>query len=149
LAECTHASYHDTMTSHANQPSGFKRQVVFRVSTDDSPLLEQATHQHGSIQAALIAALHALTNQQPPAAPTQEETSSAVQAVGDEAVREPDQEITAREAAHILGLKPDSVRGYIRSGRLTGYYRDTLGSSSWMTTRGAVEDYRRDVQGKR
>src|SRR5919108_1527311 len=42
------------------QKTGFKRQVVFRISTDDWPLLQQAAQEHGSIQAAVLAGLRAL-----------------------------------------------------------------------------------------
>lgn len=135
-------------------PASFKRQVVFRIGTDDWPLLEQAAAEHGSIQAAILAGLRALNQprkEQPKTEPIPAQTAQPAAAT--EAPARPpmnrEEEITAREAASLLELKPGTVRGYIRSGRLSGYYRDTLGSSSWMTTRGAVQDYRRAVQGKR
>ena len=49
------------------------------------------------------------------------------------------EEITAREAAAILGIKPDSVRGYIRSGRLPGRYDGEPTWRGWLTTREAVD----------
>jgi hypothetical protein len=135
-------------------PSGFKRQVVFRIGPDDWPLLEQAATEHGSIQAAILAGLHALN--QTGKEPAETEFAPAETTEPPATAETPpllsvnrEEEITAREAASLLELKAGTVRGYIRSGRLTGYYRNTLGSSSWMTTRGAVEDYRREVQSKR
>jgi len=137
-------------------PASFKRQVVFRIGTDDWPLLEQAALEHGSIQAAILAGLRALNQprkEQPKTEPIPAPAQTAQPAATAQAPARPpmnrDEEITAREAASLLELKPGTVRGYIRSGRLSGYYRDTLGSSSWMTTRGAVQDYRRNVQCKR
>ncbi|HZT93907.1 MAG TPA: hypothetical protein VE985_05470 [Gaiellaceae bacterium] len=141
---------------HPRQPSpaGFKRQVVFRIGTDDWPLLEQAATEHGSIQAAILAGLHALNqpSAEPattkPAPPETPKPARAAETPPKPSVNRKE-EITAREAASLLKLKAGTVRGYIRSGRISGYYRDTPGSTSWMTTRGAVEDYRRAVQGKR
>lgn len=141
---------------HTRKPasSPFKRQVVVRIAADDWPLLEAAAQEHGSIQAALLAGLHALN--QPPRQhvepePNARETTEATAATeaSPSAPVHRDEEITAREAANLLELKPGTVRGYIRAGRLTGHYRDTPGSSGWITTRGSVEDYRRQVQGKR
>jgi hypothetical protein len=47
-----------------------------------------------------------------------------------------DEEIPAREAAHLLGLKGGTVRGYIRSGRLSGSYNGEPNWNGWLTTRG-------------
>lgn len=131
------------MPNRAARPGSFKRPVVFRLSPDEWPLLEQAAHQHGSIQAALVAALHALTAQQPPATPSHEPTTPPEPPTGEATPTQPHQEITAREAARILGLKRDTVAGYIRSGRLPGHYRDTPGSAGWVTDRDAVSAYAR------
>lgn len=137
-----------------SNPGGFKRQVVFRIGTDDWPLLEQAASEHGSIQAAILAALHALNPPAKQPAKTQPAPAQSTETAGEtetptSTFTHRQEEITAREAASLLGLKAGTVRGYIRAGRLPGYYRATLGSSSWMTTRGAVDDYRRNVQDKR
>jgi hypothetical protein len=129
-------------------PSSFKRQVVFRIGTDDWPLLERAAYEHGSIQAAILAGLHALDKaRQSQTGRDRTETPASTAptrpAVSHEAENE---EITAREAARILRLKADTVRGYIRSGRLPGHYNETLGSSGWVTSRAAVTAYQRRVQ---
>jgi hypothetical protein len=42
--------------------AGFQRQVVFRITAEDWPLLEAAAKEHGSQQAAIIAALRALAD---------------------------------------------------------------------------------------
>jgi hypothetical protein len=138
LDECKKTSYHAAMQPTTNPPSGFKRQVVFRLNAEQWPLREQAATEYGSIQAALIAALDALASSNPQPdraaeqpgryAPTGESQLPAV-----EEASPPDQEISAREAARMLGLKAGTVRGYIRSGRLSGR----------ITTRGATEAYKR------
>jgi hypothetical protein len=121
------------MTNPKSQADGFKRQVVFRISAADWPLIEQAAREHGSIQAALVAAVHTLG-------------ASPPRAAGHAQHEQGEAEITAREAARILGLKVDTVSAYIRSGRLPGRYKDTLGSMGWVSTQAAVAAYQQRVQ---
>lgn len=146
---------------NTNKPgrNGFKRQVVFRISADEWPLLEAAAQEHGSIQDAILAGLHALARAraassprkvtqreapQPPRGPAK--TAPPAQATPEPASEDPNEELRARHAAAILGLKASTVAGYIRSGRLSGHYDDTPGSCGWVTTRGAVEDYRERIR---
>lgn len=48
------------MHTDSTHPTGFKRQVVFRISAEEWPLLAAAAHEHGSIQAAVLAGIRAL-----------------------------------------------------------------------------------------
>lgn len=144
------ASVVDRMNAPASPAPGFKRQVVFRVGTEDWAVLEAAVSEHGSIQAAVLAGLRALGRAQ------ERETDGQVEKVEQPADAEsvaesvavaqpspdPDEEISAREAADLLGLKTATVRGYIRSGRLAGRYVGAPQWQGWLTTRGAVEAYR-------
>jgi hypothetical protein len=142
------ASTRASFTSmHAPPPAnpGFKRQVVFRLGLDDWPLLEAAAREHGSIQAAVLAGLRALDGAEP--IPVEEVAGPCGVAAQPADVEpppagDPDAELTAREAAALLGLKPSTIRGYIRSGRMPGRYDGEPGWGGWMTTRGAVEGYR-------
>ena len=135
--------------------TGFKRQVVFRIGPDDWPLLQAAANEHGSIQAAVIAALHALAD--PPSDgvdTTAEAPAEALAAPAEHTLHKPtrqdpaatetaaDEEITAREAARILGLKTSTISGYIRTGRLPGRYASEPTWRGWLTTRAAVSNYR-------
>jgi DNA-directed RNA polymerase specialized sigma24 family protein len=132
--------------------TGFKRQVVFRVNAEEWPLLEVAAREHGSIQAAVLAGLRSLASRQsegaaahPPhtakesqaEAPQEAQTEQIASSVGD-----PAEEITARDAAQILGLKTSTVSGYIRRGRLPGRYDEAPGWQGWLTTRAAIDAYR-------
>lgn len=63
------------------------------------------------------------------------------------AVLDPHEEIRVREAAKLLGLKTDTVSGYIRSGRLPGRYDAAPSWRGWLTTRGAVTEYERTRRG--
>lgn len=58
----------------------------------------------------------------------------------------PTTQLGTREAARILGLKVDTVAGYVRSGRLPGHYRDTPGSCGWVTNPRAVNAYKQRLQ---
>lgn len=126
--------------------SAFKRQVVFRISADDWPLLQAAVQEHGSIQAAVLAGLQALVETRtvtdegsaPGAGAGQLEPEPAVAAEG----MDLDEVLRAREAATLLGLKASTIGAYIRAGRMPGFYDETPGRSGWYTTRGAVEAYR-------
>ncbi len=60
-----------------------------------------------------------------------------------------DEEIRAREAARLLGLKTDTVAGYIRSGRLPGRYDAAPTWQGWVTTRAAVHAYQHRTHGPR
>lgn len=135
--------------------TGFKRQVVFRVGAEDWQALEAAAKEHGSIQAAVIAGIHALAKPEATAAPPKRNATKAraskrkrTQPVAPDPtpapqpVDDPNEELRAREAAKLLGLKTSTVSGYIRSGRLPGRYDDSPGWLGWLTTRGAVEHYR-------
>jgi hypothetical protein len=135
-------------------PAGFKRQIVFRISADDWPLLEDAAAEHGSIQAAILAGLHALTPtpaKLPPAAKPVPPAKRAatkprkqpVAVPPPDAALDPDEEIRAREAAKILGIKTGTAAAYIRSGRIPGRYDDPPTWLGWVTTRRAVNDYAR------
>jgi hypothetical protein len=141
------------MNSRLPTAPGFKRQVVFRIGAEEWPLLEAAVSEHGSIQAAMLAGLRAL--QDPPAVPlgpkrakesrdrrTEAEEGKDGEASSlAEAARE--EEIPARTAADLLGLKPNTVRGYVRAGRLPGYYEGGPEGRGWLTTRSAVRRYKR------
>jgi len=128
---------------HAPRSDGqFKRQIVFRISPDDWPLLEHAAREHGSIQAAVIAGLRALKDVEP----LEGEPSDA--GAGDSAPTnvadgtDGTDEMRARDAARMLGLKTGTVSGYIRTGRLPG----RNDGSRWITTRSAVASYKKRVQ---
>lgn len=141
------------MPNPRTEHHAFKRQVVFRLGPDEWPLLEEAARQHGSIQAGLVAALRALAADEKPApgGARLEHRDLTVPKPGSE-VPDTDacdcdgEELTAREAARLLGLKPDTVSGYVRSGRLPGHYDDTPGRCGWVTSRTAVASYRRRVR---
>ncbi len=147
------------MSADTPTPRGFRRQVVFRLGLEHWPLLEQAVEAHGSIQAAVLAGLRALGGLPTDRTPAEElrvltpdrkepglsgkpwrretreaETPDAEASSADE--------IPAREAAGLLGLKSGTVRGYIRSGRLPGRYDGDPTWRGWLTTRSAVEAYR-------
>src|SRR5581483_6492565 len=105
------------------------------------------------IQAAVIAGIHALAKPEPTAAPRKATKARAskrkrTQPVApdptpaSQPVDDPNEELRAREAAKLLGLKTSTVSGSIRSGRLPGRYDDSPGWLGWVTTRGAVEHYR-------
>jgi Helix-turn-helix domain len=152
-----------TRCMHTTEPghAGFKRQVVFRIGADDWQLLQAAAAEHGSIQAAVLAGIHALapapseeqrseiaaatdqadTNDEPePAAkpkPSKAKPARPKPTPAAPTDPDPNEEITCREAAQLLGLKTSTISGYIRSGRLPGYYSDR-----WLTSRRAVEAYR-------
>ena len=146
---------------HAPMPAntGFKRQVVFRIGAGDWPLLEAAAAEHGSIQAAVLAGIRALDRPQPAPdrpAPKEPETKQKRQKASrrapaklkrtppvEMAALDPHEEIRAREAAKLLGLKTDTVSGYTRSGRLPGRYDAAPSWLGWLTTRGAVMEYDR------
>jgi predicted DNA-binding transcriptional regulator AlpA len=145
------------MATPTQAPSGFKRQVVFRLCPEEWPLLEEAVRQHGSIQAAVLAGLRALTS-----APITEARSKAAAPESSitevpppaekQATRAPSEarsrsgdmtkEITAREAAQLLGLERSTIRSYIRSGRIPGRYEGGPSGRGWLTTRVAAEAYR-------
>jgi hypothetical protein len=139
---------------HQSQ-AGFKRQVVFRIDADDWTLLEAAAAEHGSIQAAVLAGIRALTPstaneaqaehtpEPAKAEPTTEEKSVRQEPIAPAATAtDPGQEIPAREAAALLGLKTSTVSGYIRSGRLSGRYDGEPNWRGWLTTPDAVAAYR-------
>lgn len=135
--------------------AGFKRQVVFRIGSDEWPLLEAAAQQHGSIQAAVLAGLHALTTtspnppDRPASAPKPSPTRQASPPRETPAVQspeDPDEEIRAREAARLLGLKTSTVNGYIRSGRIPGRYDGPPTWQGWVATRAAIHHYQRTRQ---
>ncbi len=143
-----------TTSMHTDQArqAGFKRQVVFRIGAEDWPLLEAAAAEHGSLQAAIIAGLRALKPTPPPAPPVAEPAAAAPQGTPATKPRrppkpaldgDPNEEIRAREAAQILGLKTSTVSGYIRSGRLPGRYDAAPTWRGWVITRRAVHDYLR------
>lgn len=128
---------------------GFKRQVVFRLGVEEWPLLEAAVSEHGSMQAALLAGLRALNPTPEERDPTEETRQKPRpsrrkpkrKAAKSERSRE-EEEMSARDAAQLLGVKPDTVRGYIRTGRLPGRYEGEPTWRGWLTTRAAVESYR-------
>jgi excisionase family DNA binding protein len=118
-------------------------------------LLQAAAAEHGSIQAAVIAGLHALrpegteTSDEPPD-PLPTSAPGEALALGEpdglEATDtrpglEPDDEITAGEAAELLGLKANTIRGYIRTGRLPGRYDAAPDWRGWLVNRQAVTEY--------
>lgn len=141
-----------TACMHPAKPddSGFKRQVVFRVGSDDWTLLQRAASEHGSIQAALLAAIRRLAAP-PPEPPTADPATATLTEPDAEPVAEatptnsdpPDgrEEIGAREAATILGLKTSTISGYIRTGRLPGRYDAEPTWRGWLTTHAAVTAY--------
>ena len=142
--------------------TGFKRQVVFRIGADDWSILEAAAREHGSIQAAVLAGIRALNLAQPApsteaparttgktkAAPKQAKRSRQMPAketiapLPETAALDPHEEIRARDAAQLLGVKSGTVSGYIRSGRLPGRYDAAPSWRGWLTTRAAIEAYK-------
>ena len=129
---------------------GVKRQVVFRVRPEDWDLLQAAAAEHGSIQAAVIAGIRALRQSpgrvvEPPIVVPNEPRAGAEPEAPDRAEEqsafEASDEITAREAAELLGVKADTVRGYIRSGRLPGRYVGEPDWRGWLTSQVAVTNY--------
>ena len=143
------------MPAAINPAGAFKRQVVFRIGPEDWLLLEAATAEHGSIQAAILAGLRALK----PAAAKPAQTPAPSPEKAHPAVAEqkepkpdrsskpkpiggdPNEEMRAREAALILGLKTSTVAGYIRAGRLPGRYDGSPTWRGWVITRRAVNGY--------
>lgn len=146
--------------------TGFKRQIVVRIGQEDWPLLEAAVQEHGSIQAAMLAGLHTLkptVGEAAAAAPTEEAPAvepalakparpprltkprvprpSALSTTAE--ADDPDEEIPARHAAQLLGLKSSTISGYIRGGRLAGRHDGAPSWRGWLTTRAAVAAYRR------
>jgi hypothetical protein len=147
----TRASVTSMNAPSADEP-GFKRQVVFRVGAADWAILRDAAAAHGSIQAALTAAIRALSrrtdqnaqepNGQPAASASPPAEQSGEPAADPDVPGESlDEEILAREAAEILGLKTGTIRGYINSGRLAGRYDAAPDWRGWVTTRRAVTEY--------
>jgi hypothetical protein len=152
-----HADMRASLTSmHRSTPAntGFKRQIVFRIGADDWPLLEAAAREHGSIQAAALAGIRALAPSAEPKPPavSAPHTRPLLVDPGEAATtveprsrsEEPDEEIPAREAAALLGLKTGTVSGYIRRGRLPGRYDSEPDWRGWLTTRAAVDSYARN-----
>jgi hypothetical protein len=97
----------------------------------------------------VVAALEALVQEVAPEPKKSHRARRVKSSVPESTVKEADEEkesqaeeITAREAATILGIKPDSVRGYIRCGRLPGRYDGEPTWAGWLTTREAVDRYR-------
>jgi hypothetical protein len=139
----------DAGMSADKQPTGFRRQIVVRLDAEQWPLLQSAAAEHGSIQRAVVAALQALVQQAAPEPKkphrgkrVKPSVPEATEKAADDENESHDEEISAREAATILGIKPDSVRGYIRSGRLPGRYDGEPTWGGWLTTREAVDRYR-------
>jgi hypothetical protein len=137
---------------HANTqpPAGFKRQVVIRIGAEDWPLLEAAAAEHGSLQAALLAGLHALQAPSTDSKSTVKENETTERSTPRKRTTppsaseaDPAEEIHSGEAAKLLGLKTSTVSSYIRSGRLPGRYDAEPTWLGWMTTRGAVGEYLR------
>ena len=143
------------MRASTSPGAAFKRQVVFRIGPEDWPLLEAAAAEHGSIQAALVAGLRALSRTpeaaklatteppQPAKAARPAKATKPHTAAPPPQVDDPNEEIRARDAARILGLKTSTVSSYIRAGRLPGRYDAAPTWKGWIITRGAVEAYRR------
>jgi hypothetical protein len=46
------------------------------------------------------------------------------------------------DSAKLLGLKPGTVRSYIRSGYIAGHHEGEPIWRGWLTTRAVVENYR-------
>jgi hypothetical protein len=150
------ASVDASMNPDTPTPRGFRRQVVFRLDLEHWPLLEKAIAAHGSIQAAVIAGLEALgtpaadppqTKAKRPVPPVEKprrERGKVIEERGETPAAEANgaEEIPARDAARLLGLKTGTVSGYIRTGRLPGRYDEAPTWHGWLTTRAAVEAYR-------
>ncbi len=147
------ASVSGSMNARVPASPGFKRQVVFRLGVEEWPLLEAAIAEHGSMQAALLAGLRALNpgRQEGDHRPMAEKRPRKPQRSTPKAGRKgakaarptDDEEMLARDAAELLSVKPDTVRAYIRTGRLPGHYEGEPTWRGWLTTRRAVEAYRR------
>ena len=104
---------------HALPKADFKRQVVFRVGAEDWALLEAASREHGSQQAAIIAALRALGGSGPPergqpepGVPDGSEPEGGPEADLDRA--EEDWWISTEQLRPIVGLEGTALRRRIR-----------------------------------
>jgi hypothetical protein len=149
------------MHTPSPESAQFKRQVVFRISAQEWPLLEEAAVRHGSIQAALLAGLRALSTDRPasvaetadahagdprpvPAVQRRSKPAGSRRVVnGRRETQSPNDELTAREAAALLGLASSTVKGYIRRGRIKGRYDESPTWRGWVMTRRELERYRR------
>ena len=150
------------MPATTSPGAAFKRQVVFRIGPEDWPLLEAAAAEHGSIQAAVLAGLRALNPAaakpaQTPASPPEKAQPAVPEQKQPQPDRpskpkplggDPNEVIHASDGARLIGLKTSTVSGYIRSGRIAGWYDGSPTWYGWLTTRGAVEAYRRQRDGK-
>ena len=172
--------------------------VVFRIGAEEWPLLERAANEHGSLQAAVLAGVRALTaapttpdEPSPRPQPSSTEPAAAAASASTDHVHQPeedacadppeserprkrdavaaakpaskptrkrraptttarrpvpappdpDQELSAPEAAALLGIKTATARAYISNGRLPGRY-----DGRWKTTRRAVDAHRNQTR---
>lgn len=133
-------------TAHRQtRDDGFRRQVTFRIGSEDAALLDAAAWEHGGIQAGILAALRAYAAQRlqagasasPPSeaqdlgAPARPEDETSKPRKRQRSRRTPPAptappaheervELNVGEAAPILGLSPSALRAQIKSGRHPG-----------------------------
>src|SRR2546430_2571365 len=106
-----------SMDAVTPQGAGFKRQVVFRVGLDDWALLQSDAAEHGSIQAAVIAGIRArgysaddaMVPIAVPALPSASAEPDEPDGAGERPAVDAGDEITAREAAELLGLEAATI----------------------------------------
>src|SRR4051794_5752278 len=72
----TRASFDEAMSTD-KQPTGFRRQIVVRLDAEQWPLLASAVAEHGSIQRAVVAALHSLVSPSKDSEPATEDGRNA------------------------------------------------------------------------
>jgi hypothetical protein len=116
------------MESNEQAPTGFRRQVTFRIGPADAPLLELVARAHGGIQAGIVAALraHAAERLQPP--PTDklsvkpDAPAHEPEAARDREADESDEtvELNVGEAAAALRVTPSTLRERIKRGTHPG-----------------------------
>lgn len=119
-------------------PDGFQRQVNFRISADDWPLLEAAARDHGGIAAGLLAGLRSLAEKRlatarptatPPAPAPSEPPSERP-----EQQRESEWWLELAEVASILNTKPPTVRRWAETSATTSFARDDDGDAVRLDT---------------
>ncbi len=113
-------------------PPGFRRRVIFELTIEELPLLDQAQARHGTKRQALLAALHAdqhvqeleaAATQANRAAETAQAKASKTQGQGQKSEAKLRSELAAAEKAlaarerELAGVKKDQAAGHRRAGQ--------------------------------